>query len=193
MAKKKKRKGKPVAKRPAGLLSPKQARFVEEYLIDLNGTQAAIRAGYSPKSAGRIQNQLLAKKQVSEAVAQRRKKLAEKAEVTQEKIVTELAKLGFSNMLDYIRVQPDGSAVVDLASLTREQAAALSEVVVDEYMDGGGEDARPVKKVKVKLADKRNALVDLGKHLGMFVEKVELSGKAEVHLYMPDNGRKGDS
>ena len=68
-------------------------------------------------------------------------------------------------------------AFVDLSELTREQAAAISEVTVEDYKDGRGEDARDVRKVKFKLSDKRSALVDIGKHLGMFVERKELTGK----------------
>ena len=83
---------------------------------------------------------------------------------------------GFSNMLDYVKVDgPD--AFVDLSTLTRDQAAAIQEVTVEDYKDGRGENARDVRRVKVKLSDKRAALVDIGKHLGMFKELHEHSGK----------------
>src|SRR5712672_3014311 len=67
--------------------------------------------------------------------------------------------------------------VLDWSKLTRDQAAALIEVTVEDFLDGRGEDAREVRKVKFKLADKRGPLVDLGKHLGLFKERVELTGK----------------
>jgi hypothetical protein len=67
------------------------------------------------------------------------------------------------NMQDYIRIGRDGSPVLDFENLTRDQAAALQEVTVETYMEGRGENAREVKKVRFKLADKRAALVDLGR------------------------------
>jgi phage terminase small subunit len=152
-------------------LTPKQQRFVDEYLIDLNATQAAIRAGYSKDTANEQGSQNLAKLSIQSAIAERQTKLAEKLEITQERVLAEYAKLGFANMLDYVTVQEDGSAYVDLSALTREQAAAIQEMTVDEYTEGKGEDARGVKKVKIKLSDKRGALDSIGKHLGMFIER----------------------
>jgi phage terminase small subunit len=71
--------------------------------------------------------------------------------------------------------------VLDFSGLTRDQAAALVEVTVENFLDGRGETAREVRRVKFKLADKRAALVDIGKHLGMFVEK------SNIELSSPDN------
>lgn len=58
--------------------------------------------------------------------------------------------------------------------MSREQAAALQEVTVDEYKEGRGEGAKQVKRVKLKLCDKRQSLVDIGKHLGMFIDRHEI-------------------
>jgi len=99
----------------------------------------------------------------------------ERYAVTQERVREELAKLAFASIGDFITVQPDGSAVTNLSAATAEQVAALAEITVDEYQDGRGDGARPVKRVRVKLGDKRAALVDLGRHLGMFREKVDLT------------------
>ena len=68
-------------------------------------------------------------------------------------------------------------AIVDLSTLTRDQAAAIQEVTIEDYRDGRGADARDVRRVKVKLLDKRAALAEMGKHLGMFKELHEHSGK----------------
>ncbi len=76
--------------------------------------------------------------------------------------------LAFSNMLDYMTVDDDGYGVVDLSKLTRDQAAAISEVVVDQYTEGKGKEARKVKRMRFKLTDKRGPLVDLGRHVGLF-------------------------
>lgn len=156
-------------------LTPKQKKFIEEYLIDLNGTQAAIRAGYSEKTACAIGYENLRKPEIAAEVAKRQQKLADANEVTQQKVIDELAKLGFSNMQDFIRVTSDGDPYFDLSELTRAQAAALAEVTVEDFKDGRGRDARDVRRIKFRLADKRAALVDLGKHLGMFKDQLDVT------------------
>ncbi len=165
-------------------LNPRQNRFVAEYLIDLNAKQAAIRAGYSAKAAEVNGPRLLRNAQVAAAIAQGQARIAQGLGVTVERIVGELAKLGFSNMADYMKVGPDGAPHLDFANLTRDQTAALHEVTVEEFsVPGDGEDDAPagvVRKVKFKLADKRGPLVDLGKHLGMFTERVALTGAVTI-------------
>lgn len=152
-------------------LTPKQQRFVDEYLIDLNATQAAIRAGYSEKTARSIGEENLTKPDIQKAIQEARARLSIRTEITQDAVLKELAKLGFANMMDYMSIDKNGDPFVDFSALTRDQAAAISEVVIEEYKEGGGDDAREVKRVKFKLMDKRAALVDIGKHLGMFVER----------------------
>ncbi|WP_184709918.1 terminase small subunit [Comamonas odontotermitis] len=161
-------------------LTPRQQRFVDEYLVDLNGTQAATRAGYSPRTANEQAARLLANASVAAAVQAAKEKRAERVEITQDMVLKELAKIGFANMHDYMRVGPDGDPVLDFSALTRDQAAALSEVTVEDYVDGRGEDAREVKRVKFKLADKRASLVDIGKHIGMFKERIEVKHVTEL-------------
>lgn len=158
-------------------LTGKQRRFVDEYLVDLNASQAAIRAGYSEKTAGSIGHENLKKPEIQAALTERRKKLAEDTEITPESVLRELAKLGFANMQDYMRSTSDGDPYFDISNISRDQAAALAEVTVEDFKEGRGEDARDVRRIKFKLADKRAALVDIGKHLGMFKERVELTGK----------------
>lgn len=157
-------------------ITPKQARFVEEYLIDLNGKQAAIRAGYAPKAAEVQASQLLSNPKVAAYLQERKAKLAAKLEITQERVLNELAKVGFANMADYMRAGANGDPYLDFSKLTRDQAAALSEVTVEDFVDGRGDDARDVRRVKFKLADKLGALDKLGRHLGLFKDRVELSG-----------------
>lgn len=72
---------------------------------------------------------------------------------------------------------PDGDPFPDFSELTRDQAAALSEVTIEDFKDGPGEDSHTVRKVKVKLHDKNRALVDIGKHLGMFINRGKLDLK----------------
>lgn len=153
-------------------MTPKQQRFVQEYLVDLNATQAAKRAGYAqPQSQG---PRLLQNVEICNAVRREQEKLGAAAGITAEKVIRELALLGFSNMQDYMRSGPGGDPYLDFSKLTRDQAAALVEVTVEDFKDGRGEDARDVRRVRFKLADKRAALVDLGKHLGLFVDKKQV-------------------
>lgn len=158
-------------------LTDKQKRFVDEYMVDLNATQAAIRSGYSAKTARSVGSENLTKPDIAAAIEKRQKKLADKYEVSHERIVAELARIGFANMQDYMRAGADGDPYLDFSGLTRDQAAALAEVTVEDFKDGRGEDARDVRRVKFKLHDKRAALVDLGKHLGMFKDRVEHTGR----------------
>lgn len=149
-------------------LSLKQKRFVAEYLIDLNAAQAAIRAGYSAKTARKTGCKNLTRPGIAEAVAAAQSKMAAKLEITAEGVLQEFALIGFANMADYMKVGPDGDPWLDFSKLTRAQAAALAEVTVEDFKEGRGEDARDVRRVKFKLHDKRAALADLAKHLGLF-------------------------
>jgi phage terminase small subunit len=157
-------------------LTPAQALFVQEYLVDLNATQAAIRAKYAPESAAVQGHRLVRKANVASAIQQAMDARAARTNVTQDRVIAELAKLGFANMADYMRTTSQGDPYLDLSNLSRDQSAAIAEVTVDDYVEGRGEDARSVKRVRVKLADKRAALVDIGRHLGMFRDKIEMSG-----------------
>jgi phage terminase small subunit len=157
-------------------LTDRQARFVQEYLIDLNATQAAIRAGFAAGSANRRAYKLLQDPRVQALVQVGRDKAAKRAEITLDQVVAEAAKIGFANMQDYLSVGNDGQPSLDWSKLSREQAAALGEVTVDTFTQGQGEDAKDVRRVKFKLADKLQALIALGKHLGGFGSKIEVTG-----------------
>ncbi len=80
-------------------------------------------------------------------------------------------------MGDFMKVGPDGQPRLDFSALQRDHTAALTEVTVDEYKTGRGNEARDVRRVRFKLADKRAALADLCKLLGLFREHVELTGR----------------
>jgi len=175
-------------------LTPKQAAFVQEYLIDLNASAAARRAGYSPKSAHRTGNENMQKPAIVAAIAEAKDARSQRTQVTTDRVVEELAKIGFSNLLDFFRITTDGEPYVDLSTVTREQAAVLAELQVDDFLEGRGDDAREVRRVKVKLHDKLKALEQLAKHLGI-ADKVDITSGGEklkgsiVNVYLPDNGR----
>lgn len=150
-------------------LTPKQARFVDEYLIDLNATQAAIRAGYSARTAEQVGHQLLKKTSVQAAIAERMKSREQRTEITQDKVLAELARIAFGNKRALMKWGPDGVKLVDSATITDDDAAMVSEVS-ESVTEAGG-------TIKLKTHDKVKALELLGKHLGLFGDKLELTGK----------------
>jgi phage terminase small subunit len=161
----------PTPDAPASTLTPKQRRFVEEYLIDLNGTQAAIRAGYSADSARSIAHENLTKLDIARAIDEA---LAKDAGVTRPRIVSELAKIAFARPKDYFAWGPDGVTVKASEELNDDQAAAIAEVSQTITPAGG--------TIRVKLSDKLTALEKLGKALGLFKDRHEHSGKDGVPL-----------
>ena len=156
-------------------LTAKQQRFVDEYLIDLNATQAAIRAGYSKKTARQIADQNLSKLDIKAALEKRMQSRSARTEITQDMVLRELAKIGFSDIRKVVRwgetqvrmvdgeddapedmVPYHGLALIDSTEIDDNTAGAIAEV--SQSRDG----------LKVKLHDKKGALVDIGRHLGMF-------------------------
>jgi len=158
-------------------LSARQRRFVEEYLVDLCAAKAARRAGYSEHSACDIGQQLLHTPAIQTAIEALRAAQSERTQITADRVLEEFGKLGFANMLDYVALQDDGTAIIDLSAIDRDKAAAIHEMVIDEFTDGAGEDGRPVKRIRFKLHDKHAALVSIGRHLNMFTDKTEITGK----------------
>lgn len=153
-------------------LTARQRRFVDEYLVDLNATQAAIRAGYSAKTARSVGSENLTKPDIASAIDARRAAITEKLEVSQESIVAELAKIGFA---DIRKLFTETGGLKRVEHLDDDAAACLSSVeVVTRRVPGTDRDDPEYEHVsKVRMWDKRAALVDLGKHLGMFVERVQ--------------------
>lgn len=165
-------------------LTVKQEAFVQEYLKHGNASQA-YRAAYDAEnmkeeSVWRTACVLLKHVKVASRLQQLQTEIASRHGVTVDKIVQELAKLGFSNMHDYMQIDDDGVPRLDFKSMSRDKAAAIAEMTVEEFTAKGDEAATGkagVRRVKFKLHDKRAPLVDLGKHLGMFKEIVEMQGK----------------
>src|SRR5258706_9619414 len=160
------------------LPNAKHEAFARAIVEGKSGRAAYRAAGYASKGRAADANasRLIAIDSIAARIAELKGEAAQATIVTAARILEELAKLAFANMLDYMQVGPDGDPVLDFSKLTRDQAAALTEVTVEDFLDGRGEDARQVRKVKFKLADKRGPLVDLGKHLGIFKERMEHSG-----------------
>lgn len=147
-------------------LTDKQQRFVDEYLIDLNATQAAIRAGYSVKTANEQGSQNLTKLSIQQAIAERMAERSRRTGVNQDRVVLELAKIAFVKMTDI--VDSEGNIKGDAA----EDDLACIESVKYKHSntDTGYSEER-----EVKIASKLKALELLGKHLGMWNDKVDLN------------------
>lgn len=169
-------------------LEPREARFVDEYLLDLNGTQAAIRAGYAVTGARVTASRMLAKPNIQAHIAAARARMAQKAELTRDMIVEELRAIAFGRITDVmawmgetvtaeeINEDDDGDRVrkvinVHSNSVILRNSADLPPRVA-AAVQSVSQDAQG--NVKIKMHDKRAALVDLGKHLGMFNDELTI-------------------
>ena len=150
-------------------MTKKQKRFIEEYLIDLNATQAAIRAGYSPDTAKSIGSENLTKPDITAQIARAMAERSRRTGVNADRVIMELAKIAFVNANDVIEPK---TATIKEGALP-EDTAAIQSVKVKTFGEDGLER-------EIKMADKLKALELLGKHLGMFRDKLEVSGTLET-------------
>lgn len=161
-------------------LTAKQQKFCDEYLVDLNSTQAAIRSGYSKSSAKSIGSENLSKPDIQAYLQKKRKNWANKLEVTQERILTEYARIAFSDIRKYYN---EKGMMLLPSEMDDDAAAALAGIkVYEEFefdMDGNRNHVGDTKEVKIH--NKIQALDSLAKHLGMF-EKDNQQRKPEVKL-----------
>ena len=148
-------------------LTAKQETFVERYLISLNATQAAKEAGYSEKTAHRIGAENMQKPAIVAAIQEKRAEAQKRNEVTLDRIISEYATIAFSGMSKFIRINAQGEPVVDLSKCTPDDLDLLAETTIEDFTDGRGEDARDVRRVKIKTLDRLKALETLGRHLGL--------------------------
>lgn len=147
-------------------LTPKQKRFVDEYLIDLNATQAAIRAGYSPKTANEQGARLLANVSIAQTIQKAMQDREQRTEITQDRVLQEYARLAFYDPRKLF--QPDGTPK-PIEALDDDTAAALAGLEVREEFEGTGQDRVFTGYTKkYKLANKLGALDSLARHLDMF-------------------------
>ena len=140
-------------------LTPKEERFVEEYLVDLNGTAAAIRAGYSARSARAIAHENLTKPHIQDAIATAKAERSARTRVTQDLVIEELRRLAFANVRNFLAraAKADGGGLVvrSLEDVPPDMWPAVVEVRQDK--DGS---------VRLKLGGKMEALKLLYEHAG---------------------------
>ena len=148
-------------------LNKKQQRFVEEYLIDLNATQAAIRAGYSPNRASEIGYQLLQKTTVKEEVDKAKAERSRRTGISQDRVIQELARMGFCKITD---VADSNGKIKDNAS--EDDLACIESIKVKRSKTDNGAVS---EEREIKIASKVKCLELLGKHLGMWSDKTTLN------------------
>lgn len=163
-------------------LSDKRRRFAEEYLVDFNATQAAIRAGYSPKSAGQQGSELLKDPKVRAYVDARMAELGRRTGVTAERIMQELARIAFLDPteladMDTARIRPEASA---------DDRAAIAGVKVKVIESESG----VTTERELRFADKIRALELLGKRFGMWLDRTQMdvTGAVQIIDDVPNSG-----
>ncbi len=160
-------------------LTAKQILFCDEYLIKFNATKAAIKAGYSKKTAEQQGYRLLTKVQIQIYIKKRMDARSERTQITQDMVLKRWAQIGFANIKDFIVWDVNG--IVRMKSseeLTHDQTAAILEVIQVSSDKGN--------TFRFKMKDDQKATDSIAKHLGMFIEKIEHTGKDGAPLGLTD-------
>lgn len=151
-------------------LTDKQRRFIEEYTVDFNATQAAIRAGYSEKTAAQQGHQLLNKTSVSEAIEERLEQLAMSAD----EALKRLADWGRGDLTPFLRETEDGDVVIDLS--TEEARRNMHLIRKIKFDERRVDDERTELRQRIELHDAKDAVKQIAKAHGLFVDKTVVSG-----------------
>lgn len=154
-------------------LTDRQERFCREYVVDLNATQAAIRAGYSANTAGQIAEQNLKKLQVKKKIAKLQAEIAKRTEITADMVVRELAAIGFADVRECFDQHGN---ILNPKRLPDSIAKVVAGIDVIEVK-------KDVKVKKLKLWNKVAALESLAKHLGMYQQD---SGATAININVID-------
>lgn len=159
-------------------LTPRQSVFAREYLHDLNAAAAYRRAGYTARGNSAEVNaaRLLRNAQVAEAIEKAMAERAARTEISADRVLRELSKVAF---FDVRKTFNNNGSIKPISELDDDTAAALVSLDVVEL---GGDEGCVIRKVR--LADKLRALELIGKHLGMFRDRLEVSGNAQNPLQL---------
>lgn len=164
-------------------LNKKQKLFAKEYLVDLNASAAAERAGYSKKTAGAIGHKLLKITQIQSAISGAMIDREKNTGVTADRIVLELAKVAFADIKHYVVVDEGGGIKIKLFSDMPDGASGAIKAIKENRAikeDADGNQVTVYDKTTYEMHDKMKALELLGRHLGMFKDKVEHSGTVNL-------------
>jgi len=172
----------------AKALNPKQQRFVVEYLVDLNATQAAIRAGYSPKTAGVQAFDLLKKPEIAAAIERQRNVHAKSTGLTVERVLQEAMRLAF---FDIRKLADSEGNPIPISELDDDTAAAIQGLEMATERSRGDEPTETVVR-KYKVADKNSAIERLFKHLGLFEKDNKQSNPGDaMTAFLADLSARG--
>lgn len=155
-------------------MTKKQKAFCEEYLIDLNATQAAIRAGYSTATAGTIGSENLHKLEIRTCIDKQLAERSKRTGINVDRVLRELARIAFVNATDVINISD--ATIKDDAS--PDDIAVIASVKVKKTNSEYGSSTER----EIKLADKLKAIELLGKHLGMYTDNINVSGELGVKV-----------
>lgn len=152
-------------------LTPKQEQFCNEYVVDLSGTNAALRCGYSPKTAGSQSSRMLRNVNICKRIRQLVEERNKRTKINADTVLIELLKLAKS---DVRKLFKENGALKEIKDLEDDIAPCISSIEIDELFEGSGFERRQVGFTKkIKLWDKTKALELLGKHLALFIDRVE--------------------
>jgi phage terminase small subunit len=163
-------------------LSDKQSAFVREYLVDLNATRAAIRAGYSEATAKQQGSRLLTNADVQAAVQEALESRADRTGITQDRIVAELAAIAFADLTDFATWSEDSVSLIESADLDPDKVKALKEIVATTTTFETENGTSQTIRMNVKQHDKLKALELLGRHLGMFKRDVDVNVQVGITI-----------
>lgn len=157
-------------------MNARQAQFAAEYVKDRNATQAAIRAGYSPKTAGQQGEQLLKNLEIAAYVAQRQQQALDDAGVTAKRVIDEISLHSFSNVQDLF---DEAGNLRPIHTLTRAQAACISSLeIIKKNAEAG--DGKTDLVHKVRVTDKIKSLEMLAKHFALLTENIHHTGSVDL-------------
>lgn len=162
----------------AGNLEPKQERFCHEYIIDCNGTQAAIRAGYSTVSAGQLAFELLKKHEIQERVSALKAKQLERIDLSADRVLREIYRIATADV--GLAFNSDGG-LLPIKEIPEDVRRAISGLDVEELFEGRGDEREQTGVLKkIRFWSKTEAARDLAKHLGLLIDRLELNGKVDI-------------
>ena len=167
-------------------LTPKQLRFVKEYMVDLNGKQAAIRAGYSPRSAEMHSSRLLSYDKVRAAVVKENARVDRKLEISAERTLLETSRLSSSNLK---KLYDENGNLKPIHELEDDIAACISGIeVVTTYRKDTDGNMIPEYTKKYKLWDKNSALERMHRHFNLSPDRKEHTGAGGQPLFPVSTG-----
>jgi len=155
-------------------LNAKQQRFVEEYLVDLNATQAAMRAGYSAKSANKISGELLGKTGIQDAIKAGLREKRKRSRLTADRVLREIANLAYSDIGDILDFTGDQIRMKAARDIPAHARRCIKSFKAKRHFEGSGDNAREVEVIEFQLWDKTSSLEKLAQHLNLYRDKPSL-------------------